>query len=216
MKSIIVFGAGRFGASIATTLTNLGNEVLIVDWEQEAIDRISEEVTTAIVADVVDESITNQLGLKNFDIAVIAIGSNIEASIFATLACKENNIPEIYAKCNSRRHAEILKKLGADKIVFPENDIGLRVAHLIHSDKILDQLKLSDDFSVLEIKCLKQWIGKSLTDMNFRKKYNCNAIALKRENEVISPIDPDLCFQNEDIILVIGQNSFLDNIKEES
>lgn len=214
MKSVVIFGAGRFGSSIASTLTKLGNEVLIIDKNPEAIDNISLNVTTAIVADVSDEAVTDQLGLTNFDIAVIAIGSRIEASIFATLAAKEANIPDIYAKANSSRHAEILEKLGADHIVFPEYDMGFRLAELINSDRILDQVRLSESFSIIEVVCPEKWVGKNLISLDFRKKYNCNVIAIKRKNEVITPVDPYDDFKEGDSLLLIGRNTDLDKIKD--
>lgn len=216
MKTIIVFGAGRFGASVARTLTYLGNEVLIVDKDQEKIDSVGEQVTTAIVADVSDQAVTDQLGLSNFDIAVIAIGSNVEASIFSTLAAREAGIKEIYAKANSSRHAEVLTRIGANHVVFPEYDMGYRLAELIHSDKILDQVKLSKDYSIIELKCLNVWVGKTLEQLNFRKKYNAIVVAIKRGEDVITPVDPFDEFLKNDSLLLIGKNDNLNKIKDKN
>ncbi|HAE91450.1 MAG TPA: potassium transporter Trk, partial [Tissierella sp.] len=162
MKSFVVIGCGRFGSSIARTLYSLGNEVLAIDSSEEIIKEISEEVTHAVQADVMDETVLMDLGLRNFDVAVVAIGSDIEASIMATLVVKDLGIDKVIAKAQSELHGKVLSKIGADKIIFPERDMGVRVAHNLASTNILDFIELSPDYSILEIAALKEWEEKSL------------------------------------------------------
>lgn len=211
MKSIVVFGCGRFGSTVAINLTDLGNEVLAIDGDFEKVQSISDSVTTAVQCDVLDENALKELGLTNFDIAVIAIGSNLEAAIMATLISKESNIEYIVAKATSLRQGEILSKLGADKLIYPERDMGVRVAHNLTSQNILDYIQLSPDFSLAEIKVLPEWIGQTIEDLQIRNTYGVTILGIEREEMVeIVPSASTVLVEN-DILMILGKD---DAIKE--
>lgn len=193
--------------SVAKTLTEIGNEVLAIDKVPERVQEISEFVTHAVEADIMDESILKELGIRNFDVVIVSIGSDIEASIMATLIAKEMGVRKVIAKAQTELHGKVLKRIGADKVVFPERDMGTRVAHNLTSSNILDYIELSPDFSILEITALKEWEGKTLKELRIRNKYGVNIIAIKdiKEGKVvnISPSPEDMIRDN-DIIVMIG------------
>lgn len=216
MKSYVVIGCGRFGSSVARTLHGLGNEVLAIDISEELIREISEEVTYAVQADVMDEIALKDLGLSNFDVAVIAIGSDIEASIMATLVAKELGIKRVIAKAQSELHGKVLNKIGADKIIFPERDMGVRVAHNLVSTNILDFIELSPDYSILEITALKEWEEKSLAQLKLPSKYGINIMAIKKENNIKVSPNGETVIEKEDVLVVIGSTSDIKRIEQKA
>lgn len=204
MKSFAVIGLGRFGTAVARSLAELGNEVLAIDNDPEAIKDISSIVTYAVEADVLDESVLRDLGIGNMDAVVVSIGSDLEASIMATLMAKEIGVNRVVAKAQTELHGRVLKKIGADRIIFPERDMGHRVAHNLTSKNILDYIELSPEFSIIEVKALKTWVGKSLKDLRLRNKYGVNVIAIKKGKALnISPGSEDK-IENDDIVIIIG------------
>lgn len=213
MKSFAIIGIGRFGESVAKTLTELGNEVLVIDKRADRVQEVSEFVTHAVEADVMDESILKELGLRNFDVVIVSIGSDREASIMATLLAKEMGVKRIIAKAQAELHGKVLKKVGADKVVFPERDMGTRVAHNLTSTNILDYIELSPDFSILEIGALKNWEGKTLKELRLRNKYGVNIIAIKDGTNVnISPSSENV-IKKDDIIVMIGDSKDIKKIE---
>lgn len=211
MKSFVVIGCGRFGTSVARTLYNLGNEVMAVDMDSDAIQEISEHVTHAVVADVMDEAVLHELGLGNFDVVIISIASNIEASIMATLTAKEVGAKKVVVKAQSEMHGKVLKKVGADRVIFPERDMGVKVAHNLTSSNILDFIELSPEYYIIEIAAPQKWLDKSLADLRLRNKYGVNVLAIKRQNNLkISP-DAIEVVRDGDILVVIGD---ADDIKK--
>ncbi|MEW8973968.1 MAG: TrkA family potassium uptake protein [Tissierellaceae bacterium] len=204
MKSFAVIGCGRFGSSIAKTLFDIGNEVLAVDKNPELVKEISEHVTYAVEADVMDESVLKELGLSNFDVVIISIGSSLEASIMATLIVKEFGVKKVVAKAQSELHGKLLAKIGADKVVFPERDMGVRVAHKLTSNNILDYIELSPDFSILEIAAIKSWYNKSLEELKFRNRYGVNVIAIKDKNNISISLDSEQIVREGNILVIIG------------
>ncbi len=204
MKSFVVIGCGRFGTSVAKTLYTLGNEVMAVDMSADTIQEISDHVTHAVVADVMDEAVLHELGLSNFDVVIISIASNIEASIMATLTAKEVGAKKVVVKAQSEIHGKVLRKVGADRIIFPERDMGVKVAHNLTSSNILDFIELSPEYYIIEIAAPKNWIDKSLADLRLRNKYGVNVLAIKRQNVLmISPIATQVV-NDGDILVVIG------------
>ena len=204
MKSFVVIGCGRFGTSVAKTLYELGNEVMAVDMDSVVIQEISEFVTHAVVADVLDEAVLHELGLSNFDVVIISIASNIEASIMATLTAKEVGAKKVVVKAQSDIHGKVLTKVGADRIIFPERDMGSRVAHNLTSSNILDFIELSPEYYIIEIAALKRWINKSLSELRLRNKYGVNVLAIKRGSILkISPVADERVLEG-DILVVIG------------
>ncbi len=216
MKSFVVIGLGRFGTSVAKTLYDLGNEVMAVDMNPDTVQEISEHVTHAVVADVLDEAVLHELGLSNFDVVIISIASNIEASIMATLTAKELGAKKVVVKAQSDVHGKVLTKVGADRIVFPERDMGARVAHNLTSSNILDFIELSPEYYIIEISALKRWINKSLGELRLRNKYGVNVLAIKRETSLnISPTADEVINQG-DILVVIGDSDDIRKIESQA
>ncbi len=214
MKQYVVIGCGRFGASVAKTLYELGHDVLVIDNNEEIIQHISDSVTHAVQADATDDEVLKSLGIRNFDVAVITIGSNAQSSTMATLIAKEMGVKYVVAKANSEIHAKILYKIGADRVVFPERDMGMRVAHNLVSSNILDYIELAPDYSIMEIVALDEWLGKTLLEIDIRSKYGVNVMAIKHEHEInVSPISMDR-IQNGDVLVVIGHNKDLKKLEK--
>lgn len=210
MKSFAVIGLGRFGTEVAKSLAELGNEVLAIDRDPEAIKDVSSLVTYAVEADVMDEGVLKDLGISNMDAVVVSIGSNLEASVMATLLSKEIGVKRILAKAQTKLHGRLLKKIGADRIIYPEIEMGNRVAHNLTSKNILDYIELSPEFSIIELNALEKWVGKSLKTLRLRNKYGVNVIAIKKDEKInISPRSEDT-IEEGDIIIIIGS---LDDIK---
>ena len=212
-KQYVVIGLGRFGSSIATTLYSLGNDVLVIDKNEDLVEDIAGKVTHAVQADATDENTLKSLGIRNFDVAIISIGGDIQSSVMATLIVKELGVKYIIAKGNGELHAKVLYKIGADRVVLPEKDMGVRVAHNMVSSNILDYIELSSDYSIIEIKALKEWEGKNLKDLNLRKKYGINVIAIKNKGKVnLNPAADDK-INKENVIVAIGSAEALTSLE---
>lgn len=203
-KQFVIIGLGRFGLSVAKTLYDLGNDVLAIDMDEDLVQEISDNVTHAVQLDATDENALRSLGIRNFDVAVVTIGSNIQASVMVTLLVKELGVKYIIAKGHSDLHAKVLYKIGADRVVLPEKDMGVRVAHNLVSDSILDYIELSAEYSIMEIRALNEWHGKSLKELRLRSEYGINVVAIKKDEEInISPIADDRV-EAGDVIVAIG------------
>ena len=213
-KQFVVIGLGRFGESVAKTLYGLGHDVLAIDMDEDMVQEISDSVTHAVQMDATDESALRTLGLRNFDVAVVTIGSNIQASVMVTLLVKDLGVKYIIAKGQSDLHAKVLYKIGADRVVLPEKDMGVRVAHNLVSASILDYIELSPDYSIMEMKALEEWNGKNLTELNLRSRYGINVMAIKKDDDInISP-SADEVISSDDIIVAIGSAEDLAKIEE--
>lgn len=214
MKQFAIIGMGRFGSSIARTLYSLGNDVLAIDFQEERIEEVSDFVTHAVVAEATDEQTLISLGLRNFDVAVVTIGTDIQASILVCLLCKEMGIKTVLAKAQNELHARVLRKIGVDRVVFPERDMGMRLAHNLVSSNILDFIELSSDHSLVEINVQETWTGNSLKDLNMRVKYGVNVMAIKHAGSInISPRGEDIV-QSGDTLVVIGANDDIRRIEK--
>lgn len=212
-KQFVVIGLGRFGSSIATTLYSLGNDVLVIDKNEDLIQDIASEVTHAVQADATDENALKSLGIRNFDVAIISIGGDIQSSVMATLILRELGVKYIIAKGNGELHAKVLYKIGADRVVLPEKDMGVRVAHNIISSSILDYIELSSDYSIMEVKAFEDWVGKDLKSLDLRKKYGINVIAIKTGEKInLNPAaDDKVCKDN--VIVAIGSKEALTSLE---
>ncbi|ABS39822.1 potassium channel family protein [Clostridium botulinum] len=212
-KQFVVIGLGRFGTSVAKTLYTLGNDVLAIDSSDDIVQSISDSVTHSVQMNATDENSLRALGIRNFDVAVITIGSDIQASTMATLLVKEMGVKYIIAKANTEIHAKVLYKIGADRVVFPERDMGVRVAHNLVSTNILDYIELSPNYSIAEIVTPKIWHGKTLNELNIRANYGINVVALKRGEEInVSPVAEDT-IELGDIIVAIGSEEDLTKVE---
>ena len=216
MKTFIVFGCGRFGSTVATRLYDLKNDVVVVDSDEEKIDSISENVTEAVVCDIEDEKAMTELALKNYDVAVVAIGENLQAAIMAVLASKEAGVEKVIAKAPNYRFGKILLKCGADKIIFPERDMGFRLANNLSNDSLLDANEISKGYSIYDFKVNPQMNGKELKDLKLRETYNFNILMVKRAGENF--VNPEASFKikEEDTLTVLGSDKDIKKFTEKN
>ena len=216
MKQYIVIGCGRFGSSVATTMNLLGHQVMAVDKSEDKIQTIADKVTHAAILDVTDEQSLRALGLGNFDVAIIAIGSDIRASIMATLIAKEHGVSHVVCKATDELQAKVLYKIGADRVVFPERDMGVRVAHNIVSDNILDHIELDPEYSIVEIVTPTSWIGKTLIELDLRAKYEITVLAIKTGKTIKVTPSPEEELKDGSILVIIGENAKISDITSEN
>lgn len=208
-KQFAVIGMGRFGSSVASTLFKMGFEVLAIDESEQRIQEVLSMVTHGVQADSTDEDALRALGIRNFDVVVVAIGQDIQASIMTSLILKDLGVQTLIVKAQNELHGKVLAKIGADKIIHPERDMGQRVAHNLISPNILDFIELTDEYSIVEIETTPQLIGQSLRDLDIRARFGCNVMAIKTENTMnISPNAEDL-IKEKDILVVVGKNEDL-------
>ncbi|WP_425061234.1 Ktr system potassium uptake protein A [Sporomusa carbonis] len=213
-KQFAVIGLGRFGTSVATALYKLGYEVLAIDSDEERVQKFSDEVTHVVQADTTDENSLKALGIRNFDVVVVAIGEDIQANTLTTLLLKDLGVKYIVAKARNELHGKMLSKIGADRIVYPERDMGLRVAHNLVSTNVLEYIELSPDLSIVEVTAPKSLVGQSLAEANLRVKYEVNVVAIKRGEEVIVPPLPDEKIKTGDILICVGQTKGIQKLEE--
>ncbi|KKC30762.1 potassium channel family protein [Caldanaerobacter subterraneus] len=207
MKQFVVIGLGSFGMSLAKTLYEMGNDVLVIDKDEELVQSMAGLVTHAVRADATDENVLKSLGVKNFDVAIVAIGKNMESSIMITMLVKEMGVKYVIAKAHNELHARVLYKVGADRVVMPEKDMGIRVARNIFSSNLLDLIEFSKDYSIAEILPIEEWFHKTLKEIRMRERYGLNVIAAKKMNDeiIVSP-GPDYVVDEGDILAVCGKN----------
>ena len=213
-KQYAVIGLGRFGSSVALTLARAGYEVLVIDSDEERAQKLSDEVTHVAVADTTDESALKELGLRNFDVVVVAIGEDIQANVLTTLLLKELGAKHIVAKARNELHGKMLQKIGADRVVYPERDMGKRVAHNLVSTNVLDYIELTPNLSLVEITAPQALVGKSLVQSNLRSKYEINVVAIKRGSRLLVPPNPMEEIHHGDILLVVGSTNGLQILEE--
>lgn len=213
-KEFVVFGLGRFGRSVATTLSESGCNVLVVDSDSDKVHDMADVVTYAVTGDVTDAEMLQSLGLSNFDGAIVAIGENLEASVMVTILAKEMGIPYVMAKAQNDLHAKVLKKVGVDLVVFPEKETGIRLAHNLVMGNFFDAIELSSNFSIIELPVPKEWDGQSLKQLNIRAKHNLNVIGIRKANELDINPAADETLSKEDVLIVIGDNNSLNRLKE--
>ncbi|KYO65228.1 potassium channel family protein [Thermovenabulum gondwanense] len=214
MKQFVVIGLGRFGSSVAKTLYKLGYDVLGIDSSEEIVQSMADSITHAVQADATDENTMKALGIRNFDVGIVSIGNDIQSSILVTLILKELGLKYVVAKANNELHGKVLYKIGADRVVFPERDMGIRVAHNLVSSNILDYIELSPDFSIVEIEALPEWYNKTLRNLDMRVKYGLNVMAIKRNDDIIVAPGADDIILEKDILVVVGKNKDIEKIEK--
>ncbi len=213
MKQFVVVGLGRFGSSVAKTLTETGHDVLAIDQDHQIIQDISNSVTHAVEADATDEEALKTLGVRNFDVAIVSIGDNIHANILSTLILKELGVPYVIVKAQDNLHGKVLTKVGADRVVYPERDMGERIANNLISSNVLDYLEFAPNYSVVEIMASESMIGKTLAELGFRNKFDVNIMAIKSgQNLNMTPGGNDK-IEEDDTLIVMGKNENLDKVR---
>lgn len=211
-KQYVVIGLGRFGSSVAQCLSRNGNEVLAIDLDEERIENSKDFVTHAIIADSTEEESLKSIGIRNFDCVIVAIGNDLQASILTVLVLKEMGMKKVIAKALNKRHGQVLEKLGADWVIYPERDMGEKVAHQLMTPNVLNFIEISKDYSIEEIKVPKNMAGKTLIDLDFRSRFNITVIAINSNGKLhISPAAEQV-INEQDILLVIGHKKDLDEL----
>ena len=213
-KQFAVIGLGRFGASVATALFKLGYEVLAIDADEERVQKFSDEVTHVVQADTTDENSLKALGIRNFDVVIVAIGENMQANVLTTVLLKDLGVKYIVAKARNELHGKMLSKIGADRVVYPERDMGQRVAHNLVSTNVLEYIELSPNLSIVEITAPKALVGQSLAEANLRVKYEVNVVAIKRGDEILVPPQANEKIKEEDILIFVGKSQGIQKLEE--
>ncbi|OAB48155.1 potassium channel family protein [Paenibacillus antarcticus] len=214
-QQFVVIGLGRFGSSIALELMALNYEVLGIDRNEEIVSDMSDLLTYAVVADASDEEVLKSLGVRNFDCGIVAIGEDIQTSILAAILLKDLGVSTVIAKAISVLHGRALEKLGVDRVVYPERDMGIRVAHQLVTPNLLDYIELSKDYSIVEMKVPVCLNGKTLTEINTRSRFGCSIVALHRaEGIIVAPTGMDQV-RTDDIMVIIGSNANIEQFENE-
>lgn len=212
-KQFLVLGLGRFGASLARHLCLLGHEVLAVDLRAERVEAIAPHVTQAIQTDATNEDALEELGIRNFDAAIVSIGQNIRDSILVSVLCKEKGVPMVMAKAVDDLHAKVLEKIGVDRVVFPEQDMGQRMARSLARPSILDLMELSDDYQIAEVTVPASWLNRTLVDINVRRHYGLSVIGIRRGGSFLASPGADTKLEQGDILIVLGKHQDVSEIE---
>ncbi len=209
LQQIVIIGLGKFGMSIAKQLANYNCDVLAIDDQESLIEEVEPFVTRAIRLNALDSTVLKAVGTNNFDIAIVGIGENIEASLMVTLSLKELGIPKIIAKARDERHAQLLEMIGVTKIVQPEIDSASRLVTSITTKYIKEKMELSKEYSMVEVEVPKVWMGKTFSDLALRQKHSINVVCVKRGNEVLFPT-ANYKLEEKDSLLVMASNKDLE------
>lgn len=205
VQQYAVIGLGRFGSSVAQKLFEAGQEVLGIDNSEENVENALPFVTHAVVADATDEKTLISLGIRNFDTVIVAIGDDMQSNILTVLLVKEMGVKQVIAEAISKRHGQVLEKIGADRIIYPERDMGERLANLLLSPNLVNYIELSKEFNLEEIIIPPKMIGKSLRQLDLRAKYHVSVIVVIRDGETIITPSPDEIFKDNDVLVLIGK-----------
>ena len=212
-KIYAVFGLGRYGTAVARELIENGMEVVAVDTEQKIVNDAAAYLPVCRCADVTDPEVISRLGIANIDTVIVCMASNLEASVMAVTLCKEAGVKKVIAKCANEMQQKILLRVGADKVVFPENESGIRLAKNLLSSGFIDMISLSKDVSMVEIDVRDEWCGKNLIELNLRKKYGFNIVAIKKGERVNVNVNPEQPLEAETTLIVIANIAKLGKLK---
>ena len=215
-KQYLIVGLGGFGVSVMRTLLELGQDVLAIDEDEYVVQELSETAAEVVQADATDEIALRALGVRNFDVAIVSMAKNLEASILTTMLLKEMGVDLVISKAEDELHGKILQKIGADRVVFPERDMGVRVANNLVSGSVLEFIELSPDYSILELNVPKQFVGKTLRDIDMGSSYGINVIAIKNNDEINVTPGADEPLLAEVSMIVIGSNENLGQFRDET
>ena len=214
MKSYVVIGLGRFGSTLARQLCKLGAEVLAMDVHNDLVQQVADDVTHAVVGDAQDKDVLRALGVRDFDCAIVAIGTNLAASVLTVMNLQELGVPYIICKAHDETHSRVLQKLGVNKVVIPEQENAARLARSLNSHNVLDYIELSEDYGILELPTPKGWLGKSLKELNIRAKLGVNIIAVENGGKTNVSPGADYRIGEGDILVVLGDNYSLEAVQK--
>ncbi|MBR2464533.1 MAG: TrkA family potassium uptake protein [Clostridia bacterium] len=212
-KSYAVFGLGRYGLAVAKELVNHGAEVLAVDHDQTIVNSAIADIPFCKCADVTNAEVIDQLGIANIDVVIVAMANNLEASVLAVMLCKEAGVKTVIAKCANETNRKILTKVGADKVVFPESESGTRLAKNLLSSGFIDVIELSQDVSLIDLDVKPEWVGKTLVELNLRKKYTINVVAIRKDDILQTNVDPTAKLESDMRLVVIINTAKLQKLK---
>ena len=212
-KTYAVFGLGRYGTAVARELVANGMEVIAVDTDQRIVNAVADDLPICKCADITDPEVIRQLGIGNVDVVIVAMANNLEASVMTVTLCKEAGVPTVIAKCANEMHQKILTRVGADKVVFPENESGIRLAKNLLSSGFVDMVSLAKNVSMIELDVKPEWVGKNLIELNLRKKYSVNVVALRKGDAVSVDIDPHAALLESDKLIVIANTEKLAKLR---
>lgn len=211
-KTYAVFGLGRYGSAVALELVQSGAEVLAVDADPDIVNAFAEKIPLCKCADVTDPAVIRQLGISNIDVVIIAMAQELEASVMAVMLCKEAGVPKVIAKCSSEMHRQILQKVGADMAVLPESESGTRMARNLLSSGFLDIFELSSDVAMVEVDVKDEWVGKTIRELNLRKRFDMNIVAVCQGENVNISIDPEMSLGKDMRLVVIAHTDRLSRL----
>lgn len=217
MKTYVVIGLGRFGTAVATELCRLGHEVLAIDGSEDRIQNIADQVTHAVAGDARDPAVLRALGVRNYDCAIVAAADDVGSSALVTMNLKELGVKKVICKAQSHVHWKVLQKIGADMVVFPEYEMGMKLAQNLSSSNILNFIELSEDYGIVELAAPKSWQGRSIRDLNVRAKYKVNIIAIHRngnEHDLQMTPGADYVIGPEDVVVTLGRYEDIDLLHE--
>ena len=213
MKQIAVLGLSRFGASVARALTNMGVEVMGVDKNPDKVADLAHDITHAVQADILDDDALDSLGLRNFDVVVLSI-KDVEISCIATMALKDHGAVKIVAQAGGEAHGKILERIGADTVIMPEKDMGIRLARSLSSNNLIDYMELSAKHSLMELEAIDEWVGRTLKQSNIRNRYKINVVAIRSGKVLrVAPGSDDI-IHDGDVLVVIGENTDLERVNK--
>ena len=209
-KTYAVFGLGRYGVAVAKELVLSGAEVIAVDLDEKIVNEVADQLPICKCADVTDAEVISRLGIGSIDTVIVCVAGNLEASVMAVTLCKEAGVKNVIAKCANEMHQKILRRVGADQVVFPEKESGIRLAKNLLSSGFIDMISLSKDVSMVEINVKEEWIGKNLIELSLRRKYGFNIVAIKKGDRVNVDIHPEQVIDEDTSLIVIANMSKLE------
>ncbi len=212
-KTYAVLGLGRYGTAVAKELVKNGADVIAVDKNEQIVQDSSVYLPICKCADITDPEVISELGISNADVVIVAMASSLEGSILAITLCKEAGVKTVIAKCANETHRKILKRVGADTVVFPENESGTRLAKNLLTSGFTDILTLSDDLSLVELAARDEWVDKSLKELNLRKKYTVNVVAFRKNGKITAPVNPEELLDKDTEIIAIVNTAKLSKLK---
>ncbi len=212
-QTYAVFGLGRYGLAVAKELVDSGAEVLAIDIDESIVNYAAAFIPVCRCADVTDPEVLSRLGVGNIDTVIIAMAENLEASVLATMLCKEAGVKTVIAKSANETHKKILSRVGADKVVFPESESGTRLAKNLLSSGFVDMIELAKNVSMIELDVKDEWVGKNLLELNLRKKYSINIVAIRSRDNVRIEINPETPLEADEKLIVIANTSKLNRLK---